>query len=133
MPGSQHKSRWLLWIAVASASLAIAMIAILSAGNTPVKSQPSPELVVSTRSVQWEGGMCLQLHKWSDNGWQGTGSSNFYDASAGDWGSFGESAFCDAALVGGAVLMPADASTGTYRICDQAGADCLEFTYEPGE
>lgn len=122
-----------MWAAIALATAVVALLAVWGFKDAPLAPTPTPGLVTSTGEINWSGGaVCLDLFKWSDGDWRGTGSSKYGDARLGIWGPFiPDQEVCTPALAfEGTVTLPQDATPGVYRICDLWETACREFEYE---
>jgi hypothetical protein len=114
---------------LAVAGLAVAFFAVLASTG------PSPSLEVAG-TVRREGGVCLQLERWSLLGWAVVGQTHTVsDVQNGVWHEAQEDPPCaDVTQRLYLVRSPFDGPTGVYRVCGIADADpCVEFSRVPFE
>lgn len=83
-------------------------------------------------TAAWDGGLCVDLERWSGSGWEWIGSASYEQAHRGRWGPPDHPPSCNAAAVlDGSVALPADAGPGTYRVCsilDRDDDNCVVLT-----
>ena len=109
---------------LAAVALTVALIVLLATTG------PQPELEASG-PVRRDGGICLQLERWSLFGWRAIGQTHdVEDVTMGFWHEPIDSPPCDSEVPEQIYLVrpPPDAPPGSYRICGIFDDEpCLEF------